>query len=208
MSNKKLCTYCKKQKDTTEFHKSQREPDGLQCWCKSCRKMTNAEHYKRNAEKILARNAEWYKNNTQKRLRSCRAWEKRNPDKMRALWCRQHKKWKKTIRCRLNQSIKGSIWKSLKSNKAGRPWESLVGYTVVQLKKHLERLFVEGMAWDNYGKWHIDHKIPKSVFNFSKPEDLDFKRCWALENLQPLWARDNINKRDKLTNHFQPSLAF
>jgi len=64
------------------------------------------------------------------------------------------------------------------------------------------------MTWDNYGKWHIDHVIPTSVFNFEKPEDDDFKRCWSLQNLQPLWALDNIKKGNKLEKPFQPKLIF
>lgn len=58
-----------------------------------------------------------------------------------------------------------------------------------------------------YRGWHIDHKIPKSAFNFETPEDIDFKRCWALKNLQPLWAAENIKKHDRVDKPFQPSLA-
>ncbi|GAG78004.1 unnamed protein product, partial [marine sediment metagenome] len=56
------------------------------------------------------------------------------------------------------------------------------------------------------GEIHIDHKIPVSVFNFSKAEHMDFKKCWALKNLQPLWAIDNQTKNAKLKRPFQPSL--
>ena len=62
------------------------------------------------------------------------------------------------------------------------------------------------MCWDNYGKWHIDHIIPKSVYNYTKPEHTDFKRCWALKNLQPLWASDNLSKNDKIDKPFQQAL--
>lgn len=91
------------------------------------------------------------------------------------------------------------IRRSLNGNKGGRHWESLVGYTLEQLKDHLESLFQSGMLWDNYGfyGWHIDHKRPISSFSFTEPEDEEFKQCWALENLQPLWAEDNIKKSDK-----------
>jgi hypothetical protein len=64
------------------------------------------------------------------------------------------------------------------------------------------------MTWENYGDWHIDHKIPVSAFNFSKASDIDFKRCWKLSNLQPLWAAQNVSKGNKLERPFQPSLAF
>jgi hypothetical protein len=55
------------------------------------------------------------------------------------------------------------------------------------------------MTWDNYGVfgWHIDHVRPKASFNFTSPDDEEFKQCWALENLQPLWWKDNITKSDK-----------
>ncbi len=67
------------------------------------------------------------------------------------------------------------------------------------LRDHLESLFTNGMTWENYGKWHIDHIIPKSFFEFSSPNDVEFKMCWRLDNLQPLWAKDNIIKSNKLS---------
>ncbi len=106
-------------------------------------------------------------------------------------------------RDRLNRNIRRSIIGSLKDGKNGRHWEDCVGYTSEELIKHLEGLFEEGMNWENYGDWHIDHKIPKSAFNFTRVEHIDFKRCWALSNLQPLWASDNNRKRDKLKRPFQ-----
>jgi hypothetical protein len=83
-----------------------------------------------------------------------------------------------------------------------------VNYTLKDLKKYLEKSFLPGMSWENYGQWHVDHRVPLSVFNFEKPEDNDFKRCWALSNLQPLWSIENIKKNNKLDKHFQPSLVF
>ncbi len=85
-------------------------------------------------------------------------------------------------------------------------WERLVNYTAKDLKKHLEKQFKEGMTWQNHGDWHIDHIVPISKFNFTSPHHIDFKRCWALENLQPLWAQDNIIKGNTLKTSIQPSL--
>jgi 5-methylcytosine-specific restriction endonuclease McrA len=45
--------------------------------------------------------------------------------------------------------------------------------------------------------WHIDHIIPISSFSFSSPEDPEFKAAWALTNLRPLWAAQNISKGAK-----------
>ena len=71
---------------------------------------------------------------------------------------------------------------------------------------HLEVRFQPGMSWDNYGEWHIDHIVPLAAFNYETPDDLDFGRAWALENLQPLWAKENIRKWCRLERPFQPSL--
>jgi len=108
----------------------------------------------------------------------------------------------------LNNRISKAIRKSLRGNKRGRHWEDLVGYTVEQLIKSLQGKFKNGMGWNNMGKWHVDHKIPISAFNFKSPSDIDFKKCWALDNLQPLWKIDNLEKKDKLIKPHQPSLSF
>ncbi len=63
---------------------------------------------------------------------------------------------------------------------------------------HLESLFQPSMTWENYGKWHIDHKRPIASFNFTSYEDPEFKECWALNNLQPMWAKENMSKGNKI----------
>ena len=85
----------------------------------------------------------------------------------------------------------------LKTKKC-RHWETLVSYTLKELKQNLENQFKEGMNWQNMGKWHIDHRRPISNFNFTSYEDEDFKKCWGLDNLQPLWAKENLSKNNKI----------
>lgn len=104
---------------------------------------------------------------------------------------------------RLNSILSSSIGNYLRFNgvsKNRRHWEDIVGYTKEELMQHLESLFTEGMSWDNYGKygWHIDHIIPKSFFQFASTDDVEFKMCWRLYNLQPLWATDNLKKNNKI----------
>lgn len=72
------------------------------------------------------------------------------------------------------------------------------GYTTDQLMNHLQSMFVDGMNWGNYGKvWHIDHIKPDKLFKYESVEDEDFKKCWALSNLQPLFKADNLRKGSK-----------
>lgn len=92
--------------------------------------------------------------------------------------------------------------------KAGQKFFATVPYTVDELRAHLESQFQPGMTWDNMGDngWEIDHIIPDAAFNYSSTTDLDYRRCWALSNLQPLWWRENRIKSDNLVDPFQPSL--
>lgn len=93
--------------------------------------------------------------------------------------------------------MSAGIYQALKAGKGGRRWESLVGYTLGDLVRHLERQFLRGMTWDNYGEWHIDHIRPVSSFRYETAEDQEFRDCWALTNLRPIWALDNMEKGGK-----------
>lgn len=83
---------------------------------------------------------------------------------------------------------------SLREGKGGRSWERLLGFTLADLMAHLEAQFLPGMTWDNRGEWHIDHIRPLCSFSFQTPDDPQFREAWALTNLQPLWAADNLRK--------------
>ena len=117
------------------------------------------------------------------------------------------KRYKNNISLRLNASMSVSVRQSLKTNnisKNRRKWRNLVGYTPQELKTHLESLFLPGMKWNNYGRkkgikcWEIDHILPVSFFGYKSTNDVEFRYCWSLNNLQPLWAKDNLAKSDKL----------
>jgi len=88
------------------------------------------------------------------------------------------------LHCRLYMAVK---------KKAGKTMD-LTGCSKEELCTHLESLFGEGMTWENYGKWHIDHIRPCSSFNLENPEEQ--RICFHWKNLQPLWAEDNIKKSD------------
>ena len=109
----------------------------------------------------------------------------------------------------LNCKMSNAIYYALKENKNGRHWEDLVGYTLDNLIKRLKLTMPEGYNWEDVlnGRLHIDHIIPKSVFNYTKPEHSDFKKCWDLTNLRLLPAKENMNKSNKLSKPFQPALA-
>lgn len=119
---------------------------------------------------------------------------------------KQWEKIKNNPRLKLRQKISGLINKKLKRRLINKNHKStfkdILPYTVDDLMKHLELLFEPWMNWSNHGygegKWSIDHKIPDSSFNYKSVEDEEFKRCWALENLQPMDWHENLFKNDKL----------
>jgi len=73
----------------------------------------------------------------------------------------------------------------------------LIGCEVYELMNHIELQFLDGMNWDNRSEWHIDHIIPCALFDLSDIEEQ--KACFNWENLQPLWAYDNLSKSSSLT---------
>ena len=91
--------------------------------------------------------------------------------------------------------------KKLNISKKNKTFE-IVGCTPQELKEHLEKQFIDGMSWENKGNWHIDHIIPLSS---AKTEEEFYMLC-HFTNLQPLWAIDNIKKRDKIVEPIKSNI--
>lgn len=121
------------------------------------------------------------------------------------IWERQYKNrpasiMSKNLARQLHRAIKrkNTNW-SKGMELEGNVWVHF-SFTIDEFRERFESLFTKGMTWENMGLWHIDHIKPKASFNqeeLSDPTSEDFKKCWALENLQPLWALDNIKKGAK-----------
>lgn len=86
---------------------------------------------------------------------------------------------------------------ALSRDGASAKFEDFAGYSTKQLKEHLEAQFTKGMNWEKFrlGEIHIDHIVPLSSFDLSNPDEL--KSAWAITNLMPLWAKDNLSKSSK-----------
>lgn len=149
----------------------------------------------------------WRDNNIEKRARQAIEWRNNNPERARETGRIKNRRRYGTLKGNINRRMACGMNYCLKGTKRGQKWESLAGYSAVQLMQHLEKQFRNGMSWDNKELWHIDHKIPIAAFNFNSPDDIDFKRCWALDNLRPLWKEINMSKGARLDKPFQPSLA-
>ena len=76
----------------------------------------------------------------------------------------------------------------------GKRTEEIVGLDKAKFKLYIENKFVDGMSWENYGKWHLDHIIPLC----SAKNNKDVLALNYYTNLQPLWSEDNIRKNRKI----------
>ena len=100
---------------------------------------------------------------------------------------------------RLHNNVARLIRYSLGKAKGHYRTEGLLGYSAQTLKEHLEKQFDSKMNWANYGTyWHIDHILPRSW------PKVTFERLWALDNLRPLEAKENILKGNSL--EWQPNV--
>ena len=160
-------------------------------------KEKNERYYKANKEKVGKRIKQYCEANKEKITERNKRYHKANKEKINKYYKERRKR---DIKFRLHGVFSSAIWMALKErnvSKNGHSWEKILKYTTQDLIEHLERQFRDGMNWNNYGKygWHVDHIKPKSLFDFTSYEDEEFQECWSLENLQPLWAEENLKKR-------------
>jgi hypothetical protein len=124
--------------------------------------------------------------------------EWRDSDSVRDIKAAYMRNIRKTPNGRINNRMSVAIRRMMNESKANRHWESLVGYSLAELMVHLERQFLKGMSWSNADEWHVDHIIPLSSFVFESYDCAEFKAAWAITNLRPLWAKDNLAKSAKI----------
>lgn len=167
----KTCTICTVEKSNRDFIRGNAHPICKKCH-KASRKAYEKEYRRINKARILENN------NKYKKLR-----RKRDPI------------------FRLTNNCSRMINAALNGKKYNYSIWDFLPYTIDELKQHLEKQFSNEMTWDNYGSyWHIDHITPQSLLPYTSMEDDNFKKCWDLNNLQPLEAIKNIKKSNRLPN--------
>lgn len=139
----------------------------------------------------------WYSQNKEHRKEYLKEYREKNIEKIRET----KRNYERTRKAndplyKLINNFRTAIYQVLKENniqKNGHYFEVL-GYSPDELIIHLENQFKDGMTWDNYGEWHVDHIKAIASYNIQEIGDSEFMECWSLENLQPLWGEENIRK--------------
>ena len=75
-------------------------------------------------------------------------------------------------------------------------YSNVLGCSINKFEQYLLFHMKEGMTFDNYGEWEVDHIIPFSHFDFNDSNDIC--KCCNYNNLQPLWKLENRQKSNKI----------
>jgi len=222
----KICKRCGEEKSINLFYKAKANKDGYSLVCKKCKNIEHTLYsakYRKTKEgkAVLSRASKKYlMNNPDKRreYRKGSVWKRyikqyrqeehylnqqreyreankeknriRNAEYMREYRKDPQKRMKYYLRNRVNRALK---YQGVSKNKTTM---ELVGCSIEFLKRYIESLFAEGMTWDNYGEWHIDHIRPCVSFDLIDSEQQ--KKCFHYTNLQPLWWYENLSKGAKI----------
>jgi hypothetical protein len=222
----KYCPKCNITKNDEGFALSQLKINGG--WCRSCMREYQKQHYQNNKDYYKSRNEKYEVENKDKRKEQRNNWSKENPEYGKVYRYNNrdmintnkrnyvNSKYRTNEKFRLRINVSRAINNQLKMNGYSKSRKSILNYlsyTMYELKSHIEKQFEPWMTWENQGRydpqtwddnnsatwtWQLDHIIPQSKLPYISMEDDNFKKCWALENLRPLSAKQNVidsNKR-------------
>jgi hypothetical protein len=174
------------------------------------------EYYLKNKNKIIKRSLKYSLDNKEIIKKKNKKYVLENKEKIRAY----QKKWREENKgylsqyqkkyqskrinedplYRFNLSIRSLISKSFKRGKnkfiKNMSSEEILNCSIDHFREYISSMFKDGMSFDNYGKWHLDHIIPLA----SATTEEEVIRLNHYTNFQPLWAEDNLRKGSKINN--------
>lgn len=210
------------QKQYREDHKEEKTEYNRQYYINNKEEIEEykREYAKNNKEVISVKNKKYREENREELLEYQKEYREANKDKLsiqKQEYINNRKKYDPAFKLRGIISSKiGIELKKQNSSKFGNSIKEFLQYSMEELKIHLENLFESWMTWENHGKynvktwddndsstwtWQIDHIIPQADLPYTSMEDENFKKCWALENLRPLSAKQNILDGAKRVRH-------
>ena len=162
-------------------------------------------YYQENKERLQEKHKVWLSENKERNKDYHRRYNSENKEKRR----KKGREWAARMRkenpeFKIKELVSSAVRRAINSGKGGKTFEHLP-YSPKELTKHLESQFEEWMTWENHGlistsekTWHIDHIYPQCSLPYDSLERPNFQKCWALTNLRPLEAYENVRKGKKL----------
>lgn len=194
VENSISCSKCKELKDKSEFYCRSDKKHLRTSRCKLCIIEDTGESAKRHIVRHKAKEKEYHQRNREKRVAYSKNYNRSVYRSIRVV--KDRERYNTDLHFRMRQNLANRLRGALKRNTKSSSTYTLIGCSLQELKVHLQSLFKEGMSWDNYGEWQIDHKIPCASFDLSIPDQQLV--CFNYKNLQPLWALENLIKKDKI----------
>jgi hypothetical protein len=168
-------------------------------------------YYEENKKEIAEKTKIYAKNNEEKIKSYQKQYREEHKEELKEYFKDYNKiKRRDDIGFLIRSNVSSLIRITLKRNgssKEGKSFIPYLSYSIEDFRAHIEDLFEPWMNWGNWGvykkkdwddndlttwKWSLDHIIPQSDFYYESIEEEEFKKCWALENLRPLNAKQNI----------------
>lgn len=200
--NRAICISCSRIEDRLQQKKARKDhPERFL--------EANRRYNKKHFEQVKKKKQEYVEKNKDKHIEYHKNYRILNKDKIKeTLRVNDRRRRKTDIHYCLKKSISRSIGYYLNLNNSRKNGSSTLKslpYTMEELKQHLEKQFEPWMNWENRGiftknwndndpstwKWQIDHIIPQAELPYTTMNEENFFKCWALENLRPLSAKQN-----------------
>lgn len=187
------CKKCGVSKGVDDFYK-RKDTGKYRMSCKQCWAVDAREYRKINKSYLNEAKKQWQKQHPGMRAAIVHRYYIKNKPQIKE-YQKYYKRERQTLQARIIANYRGRIWKAIKRGDKSERTTTLLGCSIEKFKKHLEKRFLDGMNWGNYGEWHVDHIRPCAKFDLSAPKQQ--MECFNYRNTQPLWAIDNKHKRDR-----------
>jgi hypothetical protein len=165
------------------------------------KKISDKKWREKNKDNVREYVKTWNEKNKEHRKQYLKEYREKNIDSIRKTK-RDYERNRKSSDplYKLISNFRTAICQVLKESNVNKNkhYFDILQYTPEELIIHLESQFKDTMSWDNYGIWHVDHKLPITSFNIVEMGDNEFMKCWSLDNLQPMWGDENIRKSNKI----------
>ena len=203
----KICNCCKIEKNISDFSNNKRFEDNKNPTCKECDKMRSLKYYYSNkelvelkrkeyiqTEKYKIRRQGYLKENREEINRVKKLYKLNNREKVLQDKREYYQRKKNDPIFALSKRLRQRIYHIVNGNNKSKSTLEVLGCSYEEFKIHIENQFTEEMSWDKLGDIHIDHIIPiSSVETIEEVYKLNH-----YTNLQPLWAKDNLSKYNKI----------
>jgi hypothetical protein len=198
----KICLKCGIEKPLDGFYERKKGTGKYKPDCKECYLKNQVSNRPFNSYRNKIACKKWRLNNLEKERERKRNYYWKDPDRWRGTKKEYNKVYFANRRANptpqflLSERLRDRLRKAIKGNYKSGSAVSDLGCSIGEFKLYIENQFEEGMTWNNYGKWHLDHVIPLSSFDLTNR--MEFLEACNWLNIRPLWAIDNLRRRKKI----------